>query len=685
MMRDRDLARSSLLGRVVALLLALPVLTLACADSAFAQGQPSGPVPAPPTTSPSAETLKNWGNGMVKVPPPAVAAPNGGCFTATYPNVQWQEVPCAQGVTVPPFPPVPGRTPSAGEAFTVGGGVDPTPGVTSGSISTAVGSFDSVSGVTSITGEFGADDYSLQLNSHTFSSPVCSGAGTPAECVGWQQFVFSNLGCNNGTVPCTFMQYWLIHWGSTTCPASGGWMFFNNGGDDECYTNSSILATPQQTIANLGNLSVTGMAVSGGLDTLVASTGATLYAVQNSDSQLGLAGNWTAIEYNIVGDGNGTESTFNPGASLVVRASVDNGTTSAPTCVSASFEGYTAETNNLYLQPASGTPRSSTQPAIVWTQNSTVSSTAPCSAGVSVPAASKLTDTHDLNGDGLSDIVWRSDTGDVAVWLMNGVQVELSATAGSAPSNWNIVGQRDFNGDGTYDLLWRDTSGDTSIWFMTGTQVFSSAAVGNVGTTWSVAGTADFNNDGKGDLLWRDSSGNTAIWLMNGASVLSTGSLGNVPTTWAVVGTGDFNGDGFADILWRDSSGNTSIWFMNGTTVSSTAAVGNIPTNWSVIGTGDFNGDGKTDIAWRDTAGDTSIWLMNGASVLSSAGIGNVPTATWPLVLTGDFNGDGKSDLLWRDTSGDTAIWFMNGTTVASSQSVGNISTNWIVQLDNAE
>jgi hypothetical protein len=682
-MRGCNVEGSRLLDRIIVFLFALPFVILAFADSALAQGQALAPVPAPPAAVPSAETLKNWHNGMVQVPPPSVAAPNGGCFTATYPNIQWQEVPCAQGVTVPPFPPVPARTPAGGEGFSVGGGVDPIAGVTSGQVSTAVGSFDSVSGVTSITGEFGANDYSLQLNSNTFSSPVCSGAGTPAQCVGWQQFVFSNLGCTDpNPIACNFMQYWLIHWGSTTCPATGGWMFFNNGGDDECYTNSNLLVPPQQPIANLGNLTVTAQANSGGLDSMIFSSGSTLYLVQNNANVLGLSTGWRAVEYNLVGDGNGTASTLNSGSSMTVRTSLDNGTTSAPVCVSGSFGGYTAETNNLNLQTPSGTTRSSTQPAMVWTQNSNSSSTAPCSAGVAVPAASKLVDTHDSNGDGLSDIVWRNGTS-ISVWLMNGAQVELSATTGSAPITFTIAGQRDFNGDGTYDLLWRDSNGGTSIWFMIGTQVFSSAVVGNVGGTWSVAGTGDFNGDGKGDILWRDGNGNTAVWLMNGASVLSSAGIGTIPTTISLAGTGDFNGDGKADILWRDGSGNLSIWFMNGTAVSSAALVGNVSTNYSLIGTGDFNADGKTDIVWRDGSGNTSIWLMNGASVLSSAVIGNVPT-TWSLALTGDFNGDGKSDLLWRDGSGDTAIWFMNGTSVASSQSVGNISASWVVQGTNA-
>jgi hypothetical protein len=684
-MRERHIAWSSSLGRIIVLLFALPILVLTCAAAALAQGQVQVPVPAPPAASPSAETLKNWHNGMVQVPPPSVAAPNGGCFTASYPNIQWQEVPCAQGVTVPPFPPGPARTPGSGEAFSVGNGVDPIAGVTSGLVSTAVGSFDSVSGVTSITGQFGADDYSLQLNSNLFSSPICSGAGTPTQCVGWQQFVFSNQGCTNpNPIACNFMQYWLIHWGSNSCPMTGGWMSFDNGGDLECYTNSNLLVPPQQPISNLGNLSVTAQANSGGLDSMIFSSGSTLYLVQNNANVLGLSTGWTAVEYNLVGDGDGTASTLNSGSSMTVRTSLDNGTTSAPACVSGSFGGYTAETNNLNLQSPSGTTRSSTLPALVWTQNSNVSSTAPCSAGVAVPAASKLVDTHDSNGDGFSDIVWRNGTS-LAIWLMNGAQVELSALAGSLPTTWTIFGQRDFNGDGTYDLLLRDNSGNTAIWFMIGTQVFSTANVGNPGGTWAVVGTADFNGDGKGDLLWRDNGGNTAIWLMNGASVISAVGLGDVNPVWSVAGTGDFNGNGDADILWRDTSGDIAIWFMNGTAVASTGVVGNLNTNWGVVGTGDFNADGKTDIVLRDNSGNIAIWLMNGASVLSAVAIGNLPAPTWSLALVGDFNGDGKSDLMWRDSSGNIAIWFMNGTSVLSPQSVGNLSTTWMVQNTNAE
>jgi hypothetical protein len=285
--------------------------------------------------------------------------------------------------------------------------------------------------------------------------------------------------------------------------------------------------------------------------------------------------------------------------------------------------------------------------------------------------------THDFNGDGMSDIAWRDIRGNTAIWLMNGAATLSSSEIGAVPTNSSIVGQRDFDGDGKADLLWRDTLGNTSIWFMNGAQVASSASVGNLPTTWSVVGTGDFNGDGLGDIVWQDTSGNLAMWLMHGATVSSSGGIGNVPLTWSIAGTGDFNGDGKTDLLWRDNLGNISIWFMNGVEVASSAGVGNIPTTWSVVGTGDFDGDGMSDIVWRDNLGNTAIWLMNGAAVSSAGALGNIAT-NWSMVLTGDYNGDGKSDLLWRDNLGNTAMWFMNGVSVSSTASIGNIPTGWV-------
>ena len=251
---------------------------------------------------------------------------------------------------------------------------------------------------------------------------------------------------------------------------------------------------------------------------------------------------------------------------------------------------------------------------------------------------------HGGDVDGRSDILWDRPTARVtrvALQQVSGTNNGLAA---------NATNTHDFNGDGKSDILWRNTNGDVAIWLMNGLQYLSGGDLGNAPTSWSIVGTGDFNGDGFSDILWRNTNGDVAIWLMNGLQYLSGGDLGNTPTSWSIVGTGDFNGDGRSDILWRNTNGDVAIWLMDGLQYLSGGDLGNAPITWSIVGTGDFNGDGKSDILWRNTNGDVAIWLMNGLQYLSGGDLGNAPI-TWSIVGTGDFNGDGNSDILWRNTS----------------------------------
>ncbi len=353
--------------------------------------------PGPPATPqvPSTQSPKDWRPGMARVP-----LPKKGCFTSSYPSAEWQEVPCK---TAParPYPPARGPRPN-----TVGNGNDVSAQVT-GQISTAVGSFDSVTGVTSESGTTGgANAFSLQLNANFFNTSVCSGATNPSQCQGWQQFVYSNVVGPH----LAFMQYWLINYGST-CPS--GWFAYQGS----CFTNSNAVSVPAQTIANLGNLSLLGAANSGGMDTFIMATGSDLYSVQNEDSVVNLAQGWQVAEFNVVGDCCGSQANFNSGSTIVVRTSVDYGSPNAPSCYGG---GFTGETNNLIFANAPIAERR-TSPAIVFTESSAGTSSA-CASATSV-ASGELTDTHDFNGDGKSDILWRNTNGTVAIWEMNGGQV----------------------------------------------------------------------------------------------------------------------------------------------------------------------------------------------------------------------------------------------------------------------
>jgi hypothetical protein len=69
---------------------------------------------------------------------------------------------------------------------------------------------------------------------------------------------------------------------------------------------------------------------------------------------------------------------------------------------------------------------------------------------------------------------------------MNGAAIATAGALGTIPTTWSIAQTGDYNGDGMSDLLWRDNLGNTAMWFMNGTTVALSAAVGNIPTNWTV-------------------------------------------------------------------------------------------------------------------------------------------------------------------------------------------------------
>jgi FG-GAP-like repeat len=655
-------------SRLAVILAAPPILALTLAASAVAQTSAdptTSTSPSATTQTPTPQDLKNWRAGMKHVP-----LPKTGCFKSAYPSTQWTEVPCT---TAPlrPYPPANGTGSNV-----VGNGNDVSVQV-SGHIFSSEGSFDSVSGVTSETGQVGgtggqvADTFSLQLNANFFSSPTCGGAANPANCQGWQQFVFSNGDTNGGYA---FMQYWLINY-SASCPA--GWTPYSN----DCYRNSdSIIAVPHQTITNLANLSVTGEADGNGMDTFIMGVGDTLYSVQGADSIVYLAQGWQAAEFNIVGDCCGSQANFNSGSTLVVRTNAASGTIVAPTCYGG---GFTGETNNLNFDTAPAAQREPL-PAVVFTESSGGTVSPACS---SASLLAGIVAVADFDGDGKSDVLWRQTSGKVVIWEINGEQVKAYANVSlPATTDWQVQGTGDFDGDGKADILWRNTNtGQVAVWLMNGFQVKVNKTIGTVTGDWTFAGTGDFTGDGKTDILWRQTStGNVSIWKMNGLSAPTFLKAGTATADWQIVGIGDFNGDGMSDILWRNTNTNKLvIWLMErgGGLIRYVNVSLSATSDWQVAGTGDFDDSGKDGILWRQTGtGKVAIWRMNGGQVTSTKTL-TTAAAAWQIAGVGDFDGNGKSDILWRNTgSGDVAVWLIDGLSILSTKTIGTATADWAIQ-----
>jgi len=287
----------------------------------------------------------------------------------------------------------------------------------------------------------------------------------------------------------------------------------------------------------------------------------------------------------------------------------------------------------------------------------------------------------DFNGDSKSDVLWQSDSGQAAVWLMNGASQIGGGGAGPNPgAAWHIKASADFDGDSKADILWQNSDGTPVIWFMNGSTLTSGAVAGfNPGSAWHIVGAEDFNADGHADILWQNSDGTPAIWLMNGANVIGGASLTNPGSTWHVIGAGDFNGDGKADILWQSDQAQAAVWLMNGTSLVSGSGVGPNPgTAWHVKGAGDFDGDGRSDILWQNTDGTAVIWFMNGTNLVSGAVAGGFnPGSTWHALGASDLNGDSHADILWQNDNGTPAVWLMSGSTLLSGAALSNPGSSW--------
>lgn len=312
----------------------------------------------------------------------AIKAPSEGCFHASYPSTQWEQVVCEEA---------PGYRSalSMNREQTVGNGYDYVVQAPSGHLlSSAAGSFPTVTGVKSEKsvgvpafgdgGILGANEYTLQVNTNFYSgSPACNGY---SGCLAWQQYVMStntpvSLTSNQLTDKTeVFIEYWLINYGvdngSDICPSG----FIDAGADsqgpgDDCVQNTkaTAIANGQLPITDLASLKLSGTAKSGGTDAATVTFGTDAYTATVNDSLTDIAKGWSQAEFNVLGNAGGSRADFNSGSSVTVKVVVTDGSTAAPTCVSpASYDGTTGETNNLTLGKCTTT--SGSTPSIQFTE-----------------------------------------------------------------------------------------------------------------------------------------------------------------------------------------------------------------------------------------------------------------------------------------------------------------------------
>ena len=337
----------------------------------------------------SAPSMPAWQQAISKL-----QVPGQGCFRASYPAIRWQASTCSS--VHPKTPqrfggPEPSRQASGGAPQQVGGPASDYVAVTTSPTTEADGSFPSVTCTASPgcqvteTGLYGnqgtaaSNVYSIQLNSNDDlpAPPGCSSAADPSACVGWQQFVYDSK------LKIIQVQPALIGY-ENACPGAFNTPDSSGNCYDENENSANVpLLTPEELSSDSVKLVGQANSVTDTVKLIVSGQG---YAATASDKTVNLAGNWIATQFGVYGDAGGGEAHFSAGTDLKVSVATHSGTTAAPLCLLES--SYTAESNNLFLQPA---PTLGTQPGpTMETDQNSSQPTSPAACA----AAHGIGDTH---------------------------------------------------------------------------------------------------------------------------------------------------------------------------------------------------------------------------------------------------------------------------------------------------
>jgi hypothetical protein len=179
------------------------------------------------------------------------------------------------------------------------------------------------------------------MNTNLFASAACN-SSTNFSCKGWEQLVYDP---QEGQA---YFEFSLINYaGSCPAPFSNSYVVpGSNPPVPVCFFNSSAVTVPGQPASALASMQMVGT-TSGGTDTLEMFVNNVPYVV-SQPSVLGLASGWNDVEFNIVGEDNGTWASFNSPTTIEVQVLTETTTNArpAPSCPQA---GTTGEANTLSL------------------------------------------------------------------------------------------------------------------------------------------------------------------------------------------------------------------------------------------------------------------------------------------------------------------------------------------------
>ncbi|MFH8580318.1 VCBS repeat-containing protein [Streptomyces zaomyceticus] len=303
------------------------------------------------------------------------------------------------------------------------------------------------------------------------------------------------------------------------------------------------------------------------------------------------------------------------------------------------------------------------------------------SAGTAGATAAGTAPRADLDGDGLSNLVFRgydgqlySTAGSDAIYRGDGATTFVK----------DVVPLGDLDGDGGRpEMLTLSTDGDVTVY-------------GNVTATssdfrWGASGwqiynkvftAGDLSGDGKADVLARTPSGELWVYRSTGTPGAPFHARQKIGNGWQaydqLIGVGDSDGDGYGDFLARTYGG---LLYFYGSTGSPYAVKPRkqVGTGWQIynqiVGIDDATGDGIGDVIARGTDGTLWAYTGTGGGTYAARRQGSVGwQVAGQIGGAGNVPAHGKEELIARDKAG-TLYWYysLNNGLLSSRQQTSDI------------
>ena len=289
----------------------------------------------------------------------------------------------------------------------------------------------------------------------------------------------------------------------------------------------------------------------------------------------------------------------------------------------------------------------------------------------------------DINGNGVSDVVFQYTGGDyqIGFWL-DGTSEWLGQGLPES-EDWDVIGAYDMSSDGQADVVMLGNvtvneikgafvgyrmNGDMSSWenisYLTNAE----------GIDWQVKVGNLTGNDGKNSILWHAPDlGAVGVWTDGTDNWVSLGS--GYDRNWKMIGAGDFDGNGKDSILFSYADG-AKYYALD---IDGTASeLGSSDSGWAVRAIGDFSNDGRDDIiAFNTATGLVAKWENGNPDSWSS--LGQLDATDWFIAGAGDYNGDGTDDLLVRQYSTGMLGYYADANLSKWTEMGRGVDMNWAV------